>query len=153
MMVRTLAILILAGVSLSLCGCAGSSQAGKATASQNPTAGDIRSSLEQDGFAVLYFRAIQNDFGGVSVVGEVRNVGNTSRGVELQAALRGSDGRVVAVGHFCPASYRNIAPGETWPFSYCFGRQEGIVNAEMRIVGSFRTLDVLDVASANQQPY
>jgi len=152
-MVKTLTILVLASVSLSLCGCAGSRQAGQTPTPQNPTAGDVRSCLEQDGFAVLYFRAIQNDFGGVSVVGEVQNVGTAARGVELQASLRGSDGRVVAVGHFCPAAYRNIAPGETWPFSYCFGRQEGILNAEMRIVGSFRTLDVLDVASANHQPY
>jgi len=154
MMLKTLAIAVLAGILPSLCGCAGSSQAEKAAVPQNSgTAGDARPSLEQDGFAVLYFRAIQNDFGGVSVVGEVRNVGDTARGVELQAALRGPDGRVIAVGHFCPASYRNIAPGETWPFSYSFGRQEDIVNAEMRIVGSFRTLDILDVASANHQPY
>jgi hypothetical protein len=69
--------------------------------------------------------------------------------VELQAALRDANDRLVAVGHFCPASYKNIAPGETWPFSYSFGKQEGIVNAELRIVGSFRTMDILDTTSAN----
>ncbi|NLH44003.1 MAG: DUF3426 domain-containing protein [Planctomycetes bacterium] len=153
-MVRTLAIgVILAGVSLFWCGCASSSRAAKVTATPGREPGESRSYLEQDGFAILYFRAIQNDFGGVSVVGEIRNVGPTSRGVELQAALRDAGGRVVAVGHFCPASYRNIAPGETWPFSYSFGRQEDSVKAELRIVGSFQTLDILDVASANHQPY
>jgi len=153
-MVKTLLIgIVIAGVSLSLCGCASRSPAGKTAAPQNREPGESRSSLQQDGFAVLYFRAIQDDFGAVSVVGEVRNIGATARGVELQAALRGANGRVVAVGHFCPAAYGNIAPGETWPFSYSFGRQKDIVHAEMRIIGSFRTLDVLDVASANHQPY
>jgi hypothetical protein len=153
-MVKVLAIIVLTGLTLCLCGCFGSSQAGKAPGTQDPAAtATARSYLAQDGFAVLYFRAIQNDFGSVSVVGEVRNIGSAPRGVELQAALRDTSGRVVAVGHFCPASYKNIAPGETWPFAYSFGRQEGIVNAEMRIVGSFRTLDILDVASANYQPY
>ena len=68
-----------------------------------------------------------------------------ARGVELQAALRDTNGRLVAVGHFCPASYKNITPGETWPFSYSFGKQEGIARAELRIVGGFRTLDVMGV--------
>ncbi|HSW02052.1 MAG TPA: FxLYD domain-containing protein [Sedimentisphaerales bacterium] len=152
-MVKTFAIIVLTGLPLLLCGCSASSQAGKVPGTQDPAIATPRSYLAQDGFAVLYFRAIQNDFGGVSVVGEVRNIGSAPRGVELQAALRDTNGRVVAVGHFCPASYQNINPGETWPFSYSFGRQEGIVHAEMRIVGSFRTLDILDVASANHQPY
>ncbi len=91
---------------------------------------------------MLYFRALRDDYGSISVVGEVKNVGLAARGVELQAALRGTNGRLVAVGHFCPASYQNIAPGETWPFSYSFGRQEqGIHHAEMRIVGAFRAVD------------
>jgi hypothetical protein len=152
-MVKTLAIVVLASVALCFCGCAGSSNTPKSPVSHQEAAAGASSYLEQHDFAVLYFRAIQNDFGGVSVVGEIRNLGSTARGVELQAALRGADGRVVAVGHFCPASYQNIPAGETWPFSYSFGKQEDIVKAEMRIVGSFHTLDVLDVASANHQPY
>jgi len=153
-MVKNHAIIVLTGFSFLLCGCCSSSQNGKPPRTQDAhVATTHRPYLAQDGFAVLYFRAIQNEFGGVSVVGEVQNVGSAPRGVELQAALRDTNGRVVAVGHFCPASYRNIAPGETWPFAYFFGRQEGIVHAEMRIVGSFRTLDILDVASANHQPY
>ncbi len=153
-MAKALAIIALTGLTICLCGCSACPQAGKTPGAQDAAAAATPGSpLTQDGFAVLYFRAIQNDFGGVSVVGEVRNIGSAPRGVELQAALRDTNGRVVAVGHFCPASYKNIAPGETWPFSYFFGRQEGIVHAEMRIVGSFRTLDILDVASANHQPY
>jgi hypothetical protein len=146
---KILIIALLTGLSLSACGCMGSRWAREAPDPQGRAVGTSRSYLQQDGFALLYFRAIQNDFGGVSVVGEVRNVGSTARGVELQAALRDAAGRLIAVGHFCPASYKNITPGETWPFSYSFGRQEGIVHAEMRIVGSFRTLDVLDTGSVN----
>jgi hypothetical protein len=51
------------------------------------------------------------------------------------------------VGHFYPASYRNIVPGETWPFTYSFGRQEEAIDAELRIVGAFRTMDIVNVAS------
>lgn len=143
-MLRTLTIALLAGLSISIGGCAGSPQAGKVAGPQ----GRAGTSLEQDGFALLYFRAIQDNWGAVSVVGEVKNVGSVARGVELQASLRDANGRVIAVGHFCPASYKNIAPGETWPFSYSFGKQEGIAKAEMRIVGAFRTLDVLDAPTA-----
>jgi hypothetical protein len=143
-MLRTLTIALLAGLSISAFGCAGSPQAQKVAGPQGRTG----TSLEQDGFALLYFRAIQDNWGTVSVVGEIKNVGAIARGVELQAALRDANGRVIAVGHFCPASYKNIAPGETWPFSYSFGKQEGIVKAEMRIVGAFQTLDVLDAPTA-----
>lgn len=149
-MIRTLITAILTGLLLSAGGCMGSGQAGGAAGPQGRTAGTSRPVLQQDGFAVLYFRAIQNDFGGISVVGEVQNVGTVARGVELQASLRDANGRLVAVGHFCPASYKNIAPRETWPFSYSFGRQEGVVKAEMRIVGSFNTLDVLNPSSINR---
>ncbi len=144
-MIRTLTIGLLAGLLVAACGCAWLSQVRTASDREGQTAQVADSYLEREGFAVLYFRAIQNDFGGISVVGEVRNTGATARGVELQAALRDANGRLVAVGHFCPASYQNITPGETWPFSYSFGKQEGIVRAELRIVGAFRTLDVLDV--------
>jgi hypothetical protein len=144
-MAKILIVVLFAGLSFSACGCAGSSWARKAPGPEEQAVRTSRSHLERDGFAVLYFRAIQNDFGRISVVGEVRNVGASARGVELQAALRDANGRLVAVGHFCPASYKNITPGETWPFSYSFGKQEGIAHAELRIVGAFRTLDVLGV--------
>jgi hypothetical protein len=147
-MLRTLTIALLAGLSISIGGCAGSPQARKVAGPQ----GRAGTSLEHDGFALLYFRAIQDNWGAVSVVGEVKNVGSVARGVELQASLRDANGRVIAVGHFCPASYKNIAPGETWPFSYSFGKQEGIAKAEMRIVGAFRTLDVLDAPSVTPLP-
>jgi len=140
---RTLVIALLMALSLLACGCAGSSHAKRGTGSSGKSGGTSGPCLQQDGFAVLYFRALRDDYGGISVVGEVKNVGLAARGVELQAALRDTHGRVVAVGHFCPASYKNIAPGETWPFSYSFGRQENIDRAEMRIVGAFRALDVL----------
>jgi len=106
--------------------------------------------LEGHGFAIFNFRAVRDDYGQISVVGEIENIGFASRGVELQASLRDAGGRVIAVGHFCPAANRNIAPGESWPFAYSFGRQEDAVNAELRIVGAFRTMDILNVASTGQ---
>ncbi len=106
--------------------------------------------LERHGFAILTFRAIRDIYDQVSVVGEIKNTGSSARGVELQASLRDSSGHVLAVGHFFPSSYQSIVPGETWPFTYSFGRQEDAANAELRIVGAFRTIDILNVAATGQ---
>ncbi|MBM4026619.1 MAG: hypothetical protein FJ280_14640 [Planctomycetes bacterium] len=103
--------------------------------------------LERHGFTILTFRAIRDSFEQVAVIGEIKNVGPAARGVELQAALRDTRGRIVAVGHFFPASCRSIVPDEAWPFTYAFGRQEEAVEAELRIVGAFRTMEVLNAAS------
>ena len=140
-------LLLLAG------GCGGSMRTEKAQipaaspGSAESKGGPASPCLEREGFAVFGFRAIRDSFGQVSVVGEVRNTGPGARGVELQAALRDAGGRLVAVGHFCPASNRSIAPNETWPFAYPFGRQEDAIDAELRIVGSFRTTDILNTPS------
>lgn len=109
----------------------------------------MRPCLEQHGFAVFAFRAIRDSYGHLSVVGEITNTSSAARGVEMQASLRDTSGRIVAVGHFCPASNRNIVPGESWPFTYSFGRQEDAVDAELRIVGSFRTTDILNTPADN----
>jgi hypothetical protein len=103
--------------------------------------------LERAGFAVLDFRARRDEYGRVYVVGEVQNTGAGALGVELQASLRDADGRVTAVGHFYPASYRNIPIGETWPFAYSFGKREDAAQAELRIVGTFRTMDAPSFAA------
>jgi hypothetical protein len=131
---------------------AGSAQepAAKDTISSEPKDRPANTSLERDGFTVLGFRAIRDSFGQVSVIGEIKNTGSGSKAVELQASLRDAGGRILAVGHFYPASYRNIVPDETWPFTYSFGRQEDAVEAELRIVGAFRTMDILSFASAEQ---
>ncbi len=92
------------------------------------------------GFAIRDFRAIRDEYARVHVIGEVENVGSATRGVELQVALRNTDGRLISVGHFCPAAGNNIAPGEVWPFSYSFGRQAQGVRAELRIVDTFRSM-------------
>jgi hypothetical protein len=105
-----------------------------------------RAYLEQHGYVIRDFRAIRDEYGQVSVVGEIENTGPGARGVELQATLRNADGRVLAVGHFFPAGSRNIAPGEIWPFTYAFGHQENADRAELRVVGVFRTMDVFSVA-------
>ncbi len=160
---RTIGAIVLGvGLLLLVCGCTASRQAEKASLgagpgpeppARNASSGRLPSrptdsSLERQGFTVLGFRAIRDNFGQVSVIGEIKNTGSASKGVELQASLRGADGRLLAVGHFYPASYRNIVPDETWPFTYSFGRQEDAVEAELRIVGAFRTIDIPSVASA-----
>jgi hypothetical protein len=156
------AIVLVMSLSLPVCGCTASRQAEKASLGagpgQEPPARDSTSgkpqdrpaypSLERHGFTILGFRAIRDSFGQVSVIGEIRNTSSASRGVELQASLRDAAGRLLSVGHFYPASYRNIVPDETWPFTYSFGRQEDAVEAELRIVGAFRTMDLPNVDSA-----
>ncbi len=159
---RTICVIVL-GTSLLLlvCGCTASGQAGKASFGASPgqepsvsgstsgrsKSGPANARSERHGFTILGFRAIRDSFGQVSVVGEIKNTGSASKGVELQASLRDAGGRILAVGHFYPASYRNIVPDETWPFTYSFGRQEDAVEAELRIVGAFRTIDALNVAA------
>ncbi len=107
-------------------------------------------SLERHGFVIVNFRAIRDIYSQVSVIGEIKNTGSAARGVELQASLRDTGGRLMAVGHFFPSSYQSIVPGETWPFTYSFGKQEDAANAELRIVGAFRTIDILNVASTGR---
>lgn len=160
---RTICAIVPAiGVLLLLGGCTAFRQAEKASLAAGPApepaARDTISSESQDrpantrverhGFTILGFRAIRDGFGQVSVVGEIKNTGSASKAVELQASLRDAGGRLLTVGHFYPASSRNIVPDETWPFTYSFGRQEDAVEAELRIVGSFRTMDLLSVTSA-----
>ncbi len=91
--------------------------AGKDTISREPKDHPVNACLERDGFTILGFRAVRDSFGQVSVIGEIKNTGSGSKAVELQASLRDAGGRLLAVGHFYPASYRNIAPDETWPFT------------------------------------
>ena len=145
---------LLAGIVILVGGCTSSMRATDAQAADLGSSaageGKIDASspgLEQDGFAVMDFRAVRDEYNMVAVLGEVRNVGAAAMGVELQATLRDTSGRVVAVGHFYPASYRNIVPGESWPFAHSFGRQDDAARAEIRIVGAFRTIDLRGVAS------
>jgi len=157
-MKRIHAILLAGALMLLSCGCAASPLTGAVdvvgSSEQQPKQTEPLPAgphplLEAQGFAILDFRARRDVFDRVCVVGEVKNTGFLERGVELQATLRDADLRVVAVGLFHPASYRNIKPNETWPFAYSFGRQEGVVRAELRIVGAFRAMDMLNVASTS----
>ena len=104
-------------------------------------------SLASHGFAVLRFRATQDEHGRIFIVGEVKNVGQAVQGVELQATLRDAADRVIAVGNFCPGANHSIAPNETRPFAYSFGRQDRGVRAELRIVRTFYTMDTLGLAA------
>jgi len=149
------AILLFGGAFLFLGGCAGfwPGQGGDKAVSAGSGAAQVGIDgcesgprLEREGFAVLDFRARRDEFDRVYVVGEVKNNGLAAQGLELQASLRDRDGRLLAVGHFCPASYTNIMPTEAWPFAYSFGKQEDAARAELRIVGTFRAMDVLGVA-------
>ena len=119
----------------------------EASTATETKAADGSSRSERHGFVIVNFRAIRDIYNQVSVIGEIKNAGPTARGVELQASLRDTSGRLLAVGHFFPSSYESIAAGETWPFTYSFGRQEDAAGAELRIVGAFRTIDILNVAS------
>ena len=145
---KTFGVVLLAGgLALLGCGCAGSpSPPAGETAGLGGHADQAGLRLEHQGFAVLEFRARVDEYDRVYVVGEVQNVGSAARGVELQAALRDADGHIVAVGHFYPASHTNISPGQRWPFAYSFGKQEQAAEAELRIVGAFRTMDLTSVA-------
>lgn len=95
------------------------------------------------GFAIVDFRARRDEYDRVAVIGEIKNVGPDFRGAELQAVLRDPDGRLVAVSHFYPASNGSIRTDQTWPFAHSLGRQMDAVKAELRIVGDFRTVDIL----------
>jgi len=138
--------LLLGGLMLLACGCgrlqrlvdpaAGPSGAGR-------TAADLGARLVYDGFAIVDFRAMRDQHDRVHIVGEVKNVSEAARGVELQATLRDAGGHVLAVGSFYPASNHNIMPDEAWPFSYSFGRYDEGIRAELRIVGGFRTIETL----------
>lgn len=103
-----------------------------------------RPRMVSHGFAVLDFRARRDEYDRVAVIGEIKNVGPGLRGVELQAILRDEAGRLVAVAHFYPASEYSIGADETWPFAYSLGKQTEAAKAELRIVGSFRTLEILN---------
>lgn len=141
-------ILLLAGFVAAGCGCASVRQ--QAAPEEIPPQAEVADSvtgarLVQDGFAIIDFRALRDQYDQICVVGEVKNVSEAARGVELQATLRDADNRVVSVGNFYPASDHNIAPGEVWPFSYSFGRHIGGVRTELRIVGNFRTVETLGI--------
>lgn len=103
--------------------------------------------MKWQGFAVLDFRAKRDSHGMVFVVGEVKNVGQATKGVELQGVLRDTQDRVVAVGRFCPAANHSFAPSETRPFAYSFGRHDGAAHVEMRIIRTFYTMDTLGLAA------
>ena len=113
-----------------------------------PTSAKSPPQMVRHGFAVLDFRARRDEYDRVSVIGEVKNVSPALQGVELQAILRDAAGRLVAVGHFYPASNTSIKPNETWPFAYSLGRQSDAVKAELRIVGAFRTTEILTASVA-----
>jgi len=144
-------ILMVGVIALLAGGCTGSFRQVQGNVDQTATWPSVQSArsrplLEAKGFAVTDFRIRRDQFCRVSVMGEVRNTGSTARAVELQATLRDRSGRVLAVGHFYPASYTNIQPNETWPFAYSFGREDDVTRAELRIVGSFRTMETVNVA-------
>jgi hypothetical protein len=142
-----MSFLLLAGGCFGVRGAKNASVGAPDATSAEPKGSRAGPCLERHGFAVYGFRAVRDNYGQVSVIGEIKNTGSAAQGVELQASLRDAGGRIVAVGNFCPASNRNIVPSETWPFTYAFGAQEDAIEAELRIVGSFRTMDILNTPS------
>ena len=165
-MKKACAVLILGAMAVSFCGCATSPEllSGPDPEALNFSLGAVvRAPVDgkaftsgfappavQHGFAVLDLRARRDEYDRVIVVGEVKNVSTATKGVELQAALRDAGGRVVAVGHFYPAANYSIGPNQTWPFAHSFGKQLDGVEAEVRIVGAFRTIGNLTTVSLAQ---
>jgi len=103
--------------------------------------------MEHKGFAVLDFRARRDEHGMVYVIGEVKNVGTATQGVELQVVLRDTEDGVVAVGSFYPAANHSIAPNDIRSFAYSLGRHPNGVRAEVRIIRTFYTMDTLGMAA------
>ena len=99
------------------------------------------------GFSIVDFQAKRDEHGMVFVVGEVKNVGTATQGVELQVVLRDMEDRVVALGSFCPAANHSIVPNDIRPFAYSFGRHDNGVQAELRIIRTFYTIDTLGMAA------
>jgi hypothetical protein len=147
-------LLVLAGLAVVSGGCARSARrsAGGLTERQDlsaevqATPAEARPRLESHGFAVLDFRVRRDEYRRVVILGEIRNVAESAKAVELRATLRDAQGRLLAVGNFYPASRTNIQPGDTWPFAYSFGREDEAVEAHLRIVGTFRAIDVSHLA-------
>lgn len=54
----------------------------------------------------------------ILIVGEIANNCSSSTGAGLQAVVRDAAGNVVFADEWWPASVRNIAPGDTYPFHY-----------------------------------
>lgn len=162
-MKETCGVLLIGSVMVFVCGCATAPEHlsgpdldtlnfGLGAVVRTPVEGESFSSgptppAVQYGFAIVDFRARRDEYDRVVVVGEVQNVGTATKGVELQAALRDAAGRLVAVGHFYPAGNYSIGPNQTWPFAHSFGKQQDGVAAELRIVGSFRTIGNVSAAS------
>lgn len=70
------------------------------------------------------------------VVGEVKNVGSASAGVELQVIARDNSGRLVDVATFWPASIDNIRPNMSYGFRHPVTRERSTVRIEVQIVGT-----------------
>lgn len=139
---------LLVGCSIAPQGTAGEArEMGDASVVEAADQAGSRLPLVRCGFAIRDFRVIRDEYGRVHAVGEVENVGDATRGVELQAALRDAEGRLLSVGHFCPAGGSNIVPGEVWPFTYSFGRQNEGVHGELRIVDAFRSMSGPDTVA------
>jgi hypothetical protein len=74
----------------------------------------------------------------VKVIGEIRNDGPTPAGVEVEAILRGVDGRLLDTSTFWPASTNNIPLGRsTGVWTSFLGRSlNEVESVELQVVGS-----------------
>jgi hypothetical protein len=96
--------------------------------------------LEHNGFSRLGFQVLDGwgvrpyRYGISMLVGEVKNIGSIAQGVKLQVIQRDAAGRVLDEDEFWPASDRNIAPGETEPFTHLLIKDPTMATVELRIV-------------------
>jgi len=144
MMVRTIRLVILFGLILLACGCAGHRELEVSSVASDEPLDSARLlrlrvinpqvlQMERYGFAILDFSARRDHAGVVTVLGEVRNNGSVAKGVELRAILRGDNGRVIAERGFWPASLENLKPGEIRPFTFPLGGYENVAQIELQI--------------------
>jgi len=70
------------------------------------------------------------------VNGVVTNNGQNAMGVELQIALYDKNGTPLKVSEFWPASIRNIAPGEQYPFEWLENCEPGVETFEVKVINS-----------------
>jgi len=69
-------------------------------------------------------------------VGEVKNLGGTPAGVQVQVIVRDKAGKLVDTATFWPCSTSNIPPGKTCGIKHPVTREKSVSSIEARIIGS-----------------
>jgi len=68
------------------------------------------------------------------VIGEVKNITNSAKGVQVEAIARDSNGNLIESAKFWPASIRNIPPGQTTGIGHTVTHDKRATKVELRII-------------------